>query len=267
MIYDCFMFYNQFDLLEIRMEELWDIVDKFVVVEATSTSTGKDKRMYYQENKDRFEKYQSKIIYYEITDLPRTGSPFYIERVNRDYFRDKLDFQDDDTFFLADVDEIPKASTMRECNFTEIVKEPGILKLSQSLHNYYVNYVAVGRRWKGPLVASGAMLRTMSVSALRGRLIRGSRRHLHIEDGGWHFSLMGGIDKIIEKIQSYPHQVLNDSAYFSAENLLERIRTGKGLFDVDEYKFEVNNDMELPKYLMKNKEKFSHLFYKGEINE
>lgn len=53
MIYDCFTFFNELNLLEIRLNILNDVVDKFVLVEATKTFSGKDKPLYYEQNKKK----------------------------------------------------------------------------------------------------------------------------------------------------------------------------------------------------------------------
>ena len=55
-VYDCFIFYNELDLLEIRLKTLDSVVDHFVLVEATKTHRGKDKPLYFEENKERFKK-------------------------------------------------------------------------------------------------------------------------------------------------------------------------------------------------------------------
>ena len=62
MIIDCFPFFNEFDILKIRFEELYDVVDYFVIVEADHTHTGKPKPWNFEENKFRYSQYASKII-------------------------------------------------------------------------------------------------------------------------------------------------------------------------------------------------------------
>ena len=62
-VYDCFPFFNELELLEVRLGELYDHVDKFVIVECTETYRGKPKPLYYAENKNRFEKFSDKIIH------------------------------------------------------------------------------------------------------------------------------------------------------------------------------------------------------------
>src|SRR6187551_3132995 len=63
MIYDCFPFFNELDILEIRLNSLNDSVDRFVLVESTRTHQGKPKELYYQNNKDRYAQFHSKIIH------------------------------------------------------------------------------------------------------------------------------------------------------------------------------------------------------------
>jgi len=63
MIYDCFSFFNELDLLEIRLHELDPVVDKFVLVEASKTFQGKDKPLFYDENKERYKEFSEKIIH------------------------------------------------------------------------------------------------------------------------------------------------------------------------------------------------------------
>jgi len=70
MIYECIIFFNELDLLEIRLNELKDVVDKFVIVEASFTFSSKPKPFYFEENKDRYSKFLDKIIYVKVEELP-----------------------------------------------------------------------------------------------------------------------------------------------------------------------------------------------------
>ena len=70
MIYDCFSFFNELDLLEIRLNVLKDVVDKFVLVEAGETHTGKPKPLYFKENEARFAAFRDRIIYVAIERFP-----------------------------------------------------------------------------------------------------------------------------------------------------------------------------------------------------
>src|SRR5689334_18016752 len=83
MIYDTFPFYNELDLLEIRLEELDQVADRFVLVEATRTHTNKPKPLYYAENRDRFARFQNRIIHVVLDDMPDTTDAWVLENFQR----------------------------------------------------------------------------------------------------------------------------------------------------------------------------------------
>ena len=70
MVYDIFSFFYELDLLEIRLNILDKYVDKFVIVESTESFMGKENKLYFDENKKRFEKWKHKIIHYVVDDYP-----------------------------------------------------------------------------------------------------------------------------------------------------------------------------------------------------
>ena len=63
MIYNAFMFYDEFDLLDIRLKELSGLVDRFVLIESNRTYTGKPKPLYFCENSERYVKYADRIVH------------------------------------------------------------------------------------------------------------------------------------------------------------------------------------------------------------
>jgi beta-1,4-mannosyl-glycoprotein beta-1,4-N-acetylglucosaminyltransferase len=71
-IYDCFTFYNELDLLELRLQELYDHVDHFVLVEANRTFQNNSKPFYFGENQHRFARYMDKIIHIQVNDMPES---------------------------------------------------------------------------------------------------------------------------------------------------------------------------------------------------
>ena len=70
MIYDCFNFFNELDILEIRFYTLYEVVDKFVIVESNKTHSGIPKDFNFENNKDRFKKFLDKVEYIKLTDVP-----------------------------------------------------------------------------------------------------------------------------------------------------------------------------------------------------
>ena len=82
-IYDCFPFYNELDLLDLRLAEHYDHVDYFVLVEANKTFQNNDKPFYYHDNKNRFSKWRDKIIHVRVMDMPDGDNPWERETHQR----------------------------------------------------------------------------------------------------------------------------------------------------------------------------------------
>ncbi len=91
-VYDCFTFYNEFELLELRLESLNPIVDYFVLVEADKTQRNEDKPFYFLENKDKFSKFLPKIRHLmmnvsDLSSLYKGDGDWIIENAQRDYIK------------------------------------------------------------------------------------------------------------------------------------------------------------------------------------
>ena len=147
MLYDCFIFFNELELLEIRLNELNEIVDKFVLVEATRTHTNKIKSLYFEENKEKFSKFLDKIIYILVDDF-NNGTPLDFEIHQRNAIAIGLkDAKPDDVIMISDIDEIPKKETILQ------VKDlPGIKTLEQNFYYYYINLLSKGKWLRGTKV-------------------------------------------------------------------------------------------------------------------
>src|SRR4051812_40271897 len=113
---DCFTFYNELDILEIRLRELYDVVDRFVLVEATHTHKGDPKPLHYATNRARFASWNDKIRHIVIGDLPVGDNLAAIRRremgQRNAILLGLMDAQDDDIVLISDVDEIPRKSAV-----------------------------------------------------------------------------------------------------------------------------------------------------------
>jgi beta-1,4-mannosyl-glycoprotein beta-1,4-N-acetylglucosaminyltransferase len=69
-ILDSFPFNNELDILEIRLNELIDVIDFHIIVESKYNQVGNKKELYYQQNKKRFKKFHHKIIHIIVNDIP-----------------------------------------------------------------------------------------------------------------------------------------------------------------------------------------------------
>lgn len=249
MIYDCFMFANELDVLEIRLNTLYDVVDKFVIVEAPTSQSGRPKPLYFEENKQRYAKFLDKIIHIVVNDMPEGKDPWVRENFQRDAtMRGLTQCKDEDLIIISDADEIVSPEALKKYN-----KEMGIVGFEQKLCYYYLNCVA-GQVWDWCKIAPYKTLKTIPPCG-----IRYAQNTPLISGGGWHLSFMGGVERIAEKIDLYAHQEYNNDKIKNRERLERLINEGKDIFERDiKYSF-VNIDNSYPKYLLDNLDKFKHL--------
>ncbi len=229
-IYDCFTFFNELELLELRLESLWDVVDCFVIVEADKTHANNPKPLNFAEHVRDFEKYLPKIHYVaDHSVVPYKGvGDWSIEHNQRNNIMQGLtDAEPDDLIMISDVDEIPDPAiirTIRE-SFTDPNKRVDLvafydtsyytksklipfhcgmsiavfLDLSpvgcqQKFYSYYFDLVCRDFPWSGTVIGKFKHMKTPQD-------FRAAREHLpRIPDCGWHFSNMGGVDKVIAKM-------------------------------------------------------------------
>jgi beta-1,4-mannosyl-glycoprotein beta-1,4-N-acetylglucosaminyltransferase len=223
-IIDCFIFYNELDMLEFRLEELNDVVDRFVIVESTKTFVGKEKPLFFNENLQRFEKYLPKIthiIEQNLTDK----NPWVNETTQRNAI-DKgiksLNLNDNDIIMITDVDEIPDTETL------EKLKEKGSLQklmtLRQEMYYYNLNCKFNGV-WHFPKILNYNTYKFLESP----QQIRMSPGEI-IFNGGWHFSYFGDSKFIKNKIQNFSHQEYNNDEFVNDEHIENVIKEGKDLF-------------------------------------
>lgn len=225
-VYDYFTFYNEFELLELRLKSLWDMVDCFVIVEADKTHTNQPKPYYFWERQDEFKKFWSKIRHLPVEmTVPFKGvGDWSIENAQRDAIIYGLkDAKPDDLIFISDADEIPspdvlqriysnQASVILMCPMpvfrgreqksiafsikiaTQLLEEYSLV-MDQKFLCYYFDWSCRGN-WRGTVLTKRKNL-TMPQE------LRELRNELpFIPDGGWHFSYMGGVDRVINKMNS-----------------------------------------------------------------
>ena len=112
MIIDCFPFFNELDVLDIRLNTLAPFVDCFVLVEASKTQSLKDKDFFFEKNKERFKQFKEKIIHVKVENYPNEGG-WAMENFQRNCILDalkSLNLAENDIILLSDADEIPDLS-------------------------------------------------------------------------------------------------------------------------------------------------------------
>ncbi len=254
MIYDTFLFYNELDLLEIRLNELKDVVDKFVLVEGTVSHTNKPKKLFYNENKKRFKKFKDKIIHVVVEDSPNVGMTWIIERHQLTAVERGLkNCKPEDVILYSCVDEIPRPDKILEWK-----DKPGRLKaFSQTLCFYYLNFYTESIKHSEHTTR---MFKYKDLKKIFKDIYLTSYLppDVEISDGGWHFSYMGGIKKIQQKLSSFAHQELNNDKYNTPEKIRKAILLGNDPFGFG-WKFKIGGIDMLPLYVARNQNKFKDL--------
>jgi beta-1,4-mannosyl-glycoprotein beta-1,4-N-acetylglucosaminyltransferase len=241
MIIDAFLFFNELKLLELRLIELNEFVDYFILVESRKTFSNKDKKLYYSDNKHLFEKYHKKIINIILDDL--IGDDEWEREIyQRNAIQlglDKIKSLENDLLIISDCDEIPNNEIFHQ-NLNEEI---------YSLHQdvYYYNLESIKPyKWNYPKIVTYNMFKNLG-GAQNCRLFKTATI---IENGGWHFTYFGGLENIILKIDSFSHQEFNKPEYNDREILSYNINNKKDLFlrpDEDITHIPISENDKLPK--------------------
>ena len=105
-IYDCFSYWDEDLLLDLRLNILNDYVDYFVIVEGNKTWQNNPKKLQF--NIDNYKKFKEKIIYVAVEDMPAGNNPYLRENHQRNAIaRGILNADEDDLILISDLDEIP----------------------------------------------------------------------------------------------------------------------------------------------------------------
>ncbi len=234
-VFDCFTFFNELDLLEFRFKLLDKWVDYFVIAESNLTHSGQCKPYNFPKAKERFKAWQHKIIYLPI-EQSREGLVFEeqkkynpgsaawkLENEQRNALLEAAIYMEDtDLVLLGDLDEIPSP--------VAIIKAISSAKpeaFSMLFHYYFLNCQGArqDRWWKGCVAATAKQFKEITPQGLR------NKRDIFpsLADAGWHFSFLGGIEKIKQKLLATAHTEYNKDEYLSDQHIEEMVAKRKDI--------------------------------------
>ena len=276
MVYDCFQFFNELDILKIRLNVLSPVVDKFVISEATETFSGLAKPLYYEENKELFAEFRDKIIHVVVEDTPK-GDTHYRDTFQKNAVtRGLKGCTDEDIIIFSDLDEIPNPDKIRE--ILQNFQKDKIYHFAQRLFYCYLNMEEVSgsllsyagefegvahKKWIGTKLLSYQLLREQNL--LLGELRFPERKQIgiRVEDGGWHFGYMGGHGqkdirkRVQEKVISAAHQEYNSKHVLS--NVTDQIKDGKDIFGREAQFVRCEIDETYPEYIRTHQKELDFL--------
>jgi len=242
MIYDCFIFNDELNLLQLRLLFLYKTVDRFVLVESGRTLSGNPKRLHYEENKEIFNEFHDKIIHLvcPVNNLPAWDYEYF----QRNYIKKALqNCSDTDIIFISDADEIINVKAI----LTDSVNLPALIELP--MFYYFVN-LRTNKCFFHNLVAHWSFLKDKDIGnryqdyaeMVKNRIPAGSA------PTGWHFSYLYGFDitKYRTKMQSFSHQEFNTAYYLNEKRIYKCVRLSIDLYERPDMKLKINENKILP---------------------
>jgi beta-1,4-mannosyl-glycoprotein beta-1,4-N-acetylglucosaminyltransferase len=264
MKYDIISLNNELDMLEIRLNVLNEYVDYFVIIEATETFSGVPKPLNYLLNKEKYKKFENKIIYHVVNDTPKDVndqncnqkylnqakiSPnvtwehqcWLKEFYQKEYIMDALkDLNDDDVCYISDLDEIWNYNLKFDIEPNKIYRF--------NIDYCYIEYLNLrtNENWTyftGPIVTRWGTVKNDVLNHVRSPRgeAKNDPRYVYLSNGGWHFNALGGIQKKVEDFV-HPH-------YSIWEMNGRKTRTGNFI-----------EEENLPKLLIEKKDKLKKFF-------
>jgi len=243
MIFDCFTYNGEKEMLETRCEELLGLDVTHIMVESNYTFTGNWKEIKYTFD------LPYKIEHFIFNDIPNAGDAWANERAQRNYILDvliKLGAKDDDLIIMADADEIIKRQTIIDYINTE-----GLTSFCMNSYAYYLNCFVGEQNWARAKAANFKYVKTRTIDE-----IRNNDNARQINDAGWHFSYIGDVNFIKNKIESFSHTELNTEEFKS--KLEFKYKNCQSLFG-DDYWSVVQIDDSFPIHIKNNIDKFKHI--------
>ena len=236
-IIDSILFFNELDLLELRLEELYDHVDMFLIVESDKTFTGKPKPLFYKNNSKRFLKWSDKIYHYVVDDMPISVTntelnsftliesqktiEFYREAHQRNSIGmalKELDIKFDDIVIVSDVDEFPNTNIFKNLN-THLPYGPVVFKQKWLVWNKRLEKM---HYWMGSTAFyySHFVSNNKIFQEIRDERWSENKTIFYTqENGGFHFSWFGDFDFIREKLKSFSHIELVSDFWDNDDNI------------------------------------------------
>lgn len=276
MVYDCIPFFNELDILNLRLHILDPLVDKFIIEEATVTFSGEPKELCFEKNKELFREFLPKIEYIVVDNSPVDTTTHLRDKFQKNALEKGLvNATDEDVIILSDVDEIPNPKVLRE--IIENFDPDKIYHLAQRMFYCYLNMEEVSgnllsitgefpgverRLWLGTKVFSRKSIPSDGIIQLREASTTAPGA-VRVADGGWHFGYMGSRQesdvskRIGTKVVAAAHQEYNNQDTLAEAK--DRLILGQDMFGRDARFRRVEIDDSYPEYLLEHLKEYDYL--------
>ena len=276
MVYDCIPFFNELDILKLRLNILNPLVDKFIIEEATVTFSGEPKELCFQKNKEMFREFLPKIEYIVVDDSPADVTTHVRDNFQKNALEKGLkDASDKDVIILSDVDEIPNPRVL-----AGIIRDfdPGkVYHLAQRMFYCFINMEEISgnllsitgefpdverKMWLGTKIFSKSSIPSGGIIRLREAPTTAPNA-VRVADGGWHFGYMGSRQetdvskRIGTKVVAAAHQEYNNQDILAEAR--DRLILGQDMFGRNAEFKRVEVDETYPEYLLSHIEEYRYL--------
>ena len=259
-IYDCFQFFNEEHIVDLRLNILNKFVDTFVIVESTINHQGQNKKLNFDIKK--FSKFKNKINYIIVDDTPKdiikphTGGESLVEQHQRNSLIKGLKkASDNDLVILSDVDEIPDLNKLKEFDKNKYAV------FSQKMFMYKLNLLNLREsNWHGSKIClkknlkSPQWLRNLKFKKYPFWRFDKPRNIQIIKDGGWHFAYLHTAQNISRKIKSFAHGEFNKKNLTDEKEIQKRIENKEDIFNRGYDLKKIDIDETYPDYIRQNLE-------------
>lgn len=276
MVYDCIPFFNEIDILNLRLHVLAPLVDRFIIEEATVTFSGEPKELCFEKNKELFKEFLPKIEYIVVDNSPADMTTHERDKFQKNALAAGLkNASDEDIIILSDVDEIPNPKVLKE--IIDHFDADKVYHLAQRMFYCYLNMEEVSgkllsitgefpgverKMWLGTKVFSKKSIPENGIIFMREASTTASCA-VRVADGGWHFGYMGSSKesdvskRVGDKVVAAAHQEYNDQDILAEAR--DRLLLGQDMFG-REARFErVEIDESYPEYLLDHLEEYQYL--------
>lgn len=236
-IIDSFIFYNEIDLLTYRLNILDPIVDYFVIVESTHTFSGKEKPLFFNENRNLFEKFINKIIHIIVDDFPykypnidyEKQQQWENEKYQRNCISRGIDLienkNENDLIIISDLDEIPDPRILLKIKNGEIIVHFNSLEMDAYYYNLNLKFE---KKWCYSKIIIYSIYKSSNLSIQQ---IRMSCNQPIINNAGWHLSYFGDNEFIKNKLINFSYQEYNNDSFTNLDFIKSKIENNMSLFD------------------------------------
>ena len=259
-IFDCFSYWDEDLLLDIRLNTLDQYVDYFVIVEGNKTWQNNYKKLRFDIK--NFPKFKNKIIYIPVVDMPDGDNPYVRENFQRNcILKGLINAADEDLILISDLDEIPNLEQINkfkpEMRFAVFKQKHFYYKINlQSQKNpfWYGSRICVKKYLKSP-----QWLRDLKFKKRPFWRIDKLRLNNILDFGGWHFCNLKSPEELLYKYKNlcetndpYVFKEKIDDKYLDIDEIKKKINTGKDLIGRDESYEKIELDESFPKYILDN---------------